>query len=76
MDKVKLPKPASSATDAQLDAYISTNGLLPGGDKRVLTEEIQRLRKLCRKHGVDESEIMLPAPVKPSKNGDESNELL
>lgn len=40
----KLPKPASCATNAELEAY--ANQFDPAGDRRVLAVEILRLRKL------------------------------
>lgn len=40
----KLPKPASTATDKELADYASQFD--PSGDRRILAEEILRLRKL------------------------------
>lgn len=45
MAEIKLPKPASSATDAELEAYIPQ--FHESGDRRVLAVEIIRLRKLA-----------------------------
>lgn len=43
----KLPKPASCATDAELEAY--ANQFDPNGDRRVLAVEVLRLRKIAEK---------------------------
>jgi hypothetical protein len=41
----KLPKPASCATDEELANYLAQFD--PSGDRRVLSEELLRLRKLA-----------------------------
>jgi hypothetical protein len=42
--KIHLPKPASCATDEELKSY--SEQFDPAGDRRVLAEEILRLRSL------------------------------
>lgn len=65
----KLPKPVSSATDEQLQAYI--DGHLEGGDKRVLAEEVMRLRKMLSGVGLPEKGLVFPPPAPQPKEQEE-----
>jgi hypothetical protein len=77
MAENKLPKPASCATDAELEAYIPQ--FHESGDRRVLAVEILRLRKIIHaiqnNHDLD-YEVITAKPVKerrekPGKKAEE-----
>jgi hypothetical protein len=60
----KLPKPASCATDGELKAYLVQ--FAETGDRRVLAEEILRLRDMLCEQGVSAG-IVTPKPEKPQR---------
>jgi hypothetical protein len=60
--KVRLPKPVSTAQDSDYEAYLAQFD--PAGDRRLLSQEILRLRSIIRGLGGDPVEKAVAAPVR------------
>jgi hypothetical protein len=75
MSKVRLPKPISVALDADYEAYLAQFD--PAGDRRLLSQEILRLRSIIRDLGGEPIEkTSTPVRVKIKAQDEIDNSLI